>query len=152
MEGGSTAHLNYRFAIIFNRGSRLNRSSSSKIPGDNYKWHRLRAGQRALPSWPTPCSWTPLALQGWNRPWLHPKAERRGGVRPSRPSPASLPCPGGRTDLISLLTAVVRYRGGFLPQSLPGAQPSLPHYLNSIVPCVTGPDPSFKANQLDLSS
>lgn len=75
MEGGSTAHLNYRFAIIFNRGSRLNRSSSSKIPGDNYKWHQLRAGQRALPSSPTPCSWTPLALQGWNRPWLHPKAE-----------------------------------------------------------------------------
>ena len=95
MEGGSTTPLNYRFETIFNRGSRLNRSSSCKIPGDNHKCHQLRAGQRALPSWPIPCSWTPLALQGWNRPWLHPKAERRGGVRPSHPSPASLPCPGG---------------------------------------------------------
>ena len=44
------------------------------------------------------------------------------------------------------------YRGGFLPQSLPGAQPSLPHHLNSVSPCITGPDPSFKSNQLDLSS
>ena len=70
-------------------------------------------------------------------------------------TPPLPPFPALEAQVISLLTVSAGgpdTERGFLPQSLPGAQPSLPHHLNSVSPCITGPDPSFKSNQLDLSS
>lgn len=64
VEGGSATHLNYRFEVVFNRGSRLNRSSSTKTPGNHHKCHRTLAGQRVTAELAHPMLMDPTGSSG----------------------------------------------------------------------------------------